>query len=50
VLRVVDGFHGDNCGTVPVGPVGHADTDIVAMIETNKLAVKEAIKICKPGV
>ena len=50
MLRVVDGFHGDNCGTVPVGPVGHADTDIVAMIETNKLAVKEAIKICKPGV
>ena len=45
----LDGFHGDNCGTVTVGPKGQADTELVKMIELNKYAVAEAIKVCKPG-
>mmetsp|Transcript_32200 Transcript_32200/g.44162 ORF Transcript_32200/g.44162 Transcript_32200/m.44162 type:complete len:204 (-) Transcript_32200:79-690(-) len=50
VSLFIDGFHGDNCGTVTVGELGKANKDLNMLIEANKRAVAAAISICKPGV
>jgi methionyl aminopeptidase len=42
----INGFHGDNCGTVPVGKV---DAKAEKLIAVTKDSVQKAIEICKPG-
>lgn len=43
----LDGYHGDNCGTVVVGK---QDPKLTHLIQTTKDCVQKAIDICKPGV
>ncbi len=43
----LNGFHGDNCGTVVVGD--NPDPKLLKLIQTTKDAVQKAIDICKPG-
>lgn len=47
VSLYIDGYHGDNCGTVIVG--GAKDKRLQHLIDTTKLSVDEAIRICRPG-
>eukprot|EP01035_Chromulina_nebulosa_P017924 gene17924-23545_t len=42
----LDGFHGDNCGTVIVG---EGDSNLEHLIKTTQQALDNAIEICKPG-
>ncbi len=42
----MDGFHGDNCGTVVVGS---GDPKLNDLIQSTKDAVEKAITVCKPG-
>jgi methionyl aminopeptidase len=44
----LDGYHGDNCGTVMVGK--NADEKLQRLIEVTKESVQKAIEVCKPGV
>jgi methionyl aminopeptidase len=44
----LDGFHGDNCGTVMVGK--NPDEKLQRLIDVTKESVQKAIEICKPGV
>ncbi len=46
VSLFIDGYHGDNCGTVVVGK---GDAKLQHLIDTTKLSVAEAIKTCRPG-
>lgn len=46
VSLYIDGFHGDNCGTVPVGKV---DDSILRLIDCTKEAVDRAIAAIGPG-
>lgn len=46
VSLFVDGYHGDNCGTIVVGK---ADPQLLHMIDSTKEAVQRAIAVCKPG-
>jgi len=46
VSLFIDGYHGDNCGTVVVGK---ADPQLLHLIESTKEAVQRAIAVCKPG-
>jgi methionyl aminopeptidase len=42
----LDGYHGDNCGTVVVGK---GDPKLQHLIQSTKDAVQKAIEVCKPG-
>lgn len=42
----LDGFHGDNCGSVVVGK---SDPESEKLIQVTKECVQKAIEICKPG-
>ena len=42
----LEGFHGDNCATVPVGDV---DADGIRLMEATKEALDSAVAVCKPG-
>ena len=44
----LNGYHGDNCGTVVVGE--KPDPKLLHLIQTTKDCVQKAIEICKPGV
>jgi methionyl aminopeptidase len=44
----LDGYHGDNCGTIVVGK--KVDPQLLHMIDATKEAVQRAIAVCKPGV
>lgn len=46
VSLYIDGFHGDNCGTVTCGI---ANPKLVALIAATKDAVDRAIAVCGPG-
>lgn len=46
VSLFLDGFHGDNCGTVVVGK---PNPELERLIQCTKDAVWESIKLCKPG-
>ncbi len=46
VSLYMDGFHGDNCGTVVVGS---GDPKLNDLIQSTKDAVEKAITVCKPG-
>lgn len=47
VSLFIDGFHGDNCGSIIVGK---GDPQLQRLIDTTKESVAKAIEICKPGV
>lgn len=44
----LDGFHGDNCGTIVVGD--KPDPESLRLVQCTKDAVQNAINVCKPGV
>lgn len=46
VSLYLDGYHGDNCGTVVVGD---GDPKLHHLIQCTKDAVDKAIEVCKPG-
>lgn len=46
VSLYLNGYHGDNCGTVPAGK---ADNDALKLIQKTKDSVELAIQTCKPG-
>lgn len=46
VSLYIDGFHGDNCGSIVVGK---GDPDLQKLIQITKDSVMNAIEICKPG-
>lgn len=43
----IDGYHGDNCGSIMVGTL--FDKKYQHLIDITKLSVANAIKTCKPG-
>lgn len=46
VSLYIDGFHGDNCGSVVVGK---GDPQLQKLIDCTRESVMKAIDICKPG-
>ena len=44
----LNGYHGDNCGTVVVGD--KPDPKLLHLIQCTKDCVQKAIDICKPGI
>jgi methionyl aminopeptidase len=53
VSLYIDGFHGDNCGTIICGGAreGHEEDDrAVALINATQEALDKSIEICGPGV
>lgn len=46
VSLFLDGYHGDNCGTVIVG---EGDDTAYSLMNTTQLALDRAIEVCKPG-
>jgi methionyl aminopeptidase len=46
VSLFLDGYHGDNCGTVIVG---EGDATSKRLLSTTQLALDKAISLCRPG-
>mmetsp|Transcript_13220 Transcript_13220/g.29511 ORF Transcript_13220/g.29511 Transcript_13220/m.29511 type:complete len:194 (-) Transcript_13220:777-1358(-) len=49
VSLFIDGYHGDNCGTVVVGVGGAEEAKLQHMIDITKLSVERAVETCRPG-
>lgn len=49
VTLLLDGFHGDNAATIPVGPVGEVEPEVMRLLVASLEANRLGIEAVKPG-